>query len=108
VKHVLPNLVEFRSVALELLQSDWAGLLNTTIVTSIFFLILSYRHFNTREKCIQFSTLLTNTLAQSLLLRGEIAVCSEIYTIHINTMCGHSIEIFFMLNLAVHVATTEL
>jgi len=63
---------------------------------------------NTKEESTQFSTLVTNTLAKSVLLTGEIAVCSEIYTKHINTLCGDSVEILLTLNLAVRIVTTEL
>jgi hypothetical protein len=50
------------------------------------FLTFSYRHINTREESFQFSTLVTNTLAQSVLLGEEIAFCSESYIKHINTL----------------------
>jgi hypothetical protein len=36
-----------------------------------------------------------------------IAVCSEIHTKHINTLCGHNVE-FLMLNVVVHIVTTGL
>jgi hypothetical protein len=35
-----------------------------------------------------------------------IAVCSEIHTKHINTLCGQNVE--FVLNLVVHIVTTGL
>jgi len=42
-----------------------------------------------------------------MLYREIIAVCSQIHTKHINTLCGQNVE---MLNvkLMVHIATTEL
>ena len=43
-----------------------------------------------------------------LTLYGEIiAVCSQIHTKHINTLCGQNVE-FFNFKLAVHIATTGL
>jgi len=42
------------------------------------------------------------------MLYGElIAVCSEIHTKHINTLCGQNVE-FFNVILAVHIVTTGL
>jgi hypothetical protein len=42
-----------------------------------------------------------------MLYREIIAVCSEIHTEHINTLCGQNIE-FLMLNLVVSKVTTGL
>jgi hypothetical protein len=42
-----------------------------------------------------------------MLYREIIAVCSEINTKHINTLCGQNVE-FVMLNLAVHTVTAGL
>ena len=39
-----------------------------------------------------------------MLYREITAVCSEIHTKHINTLCGQNVEIF-MLNLVVHILT---
>ncbi len=36
-----------------------------------------------------------------------IAVCSEIHTKHINTLCGHNVELLNV-KLAVHIVTTGL
>jgi hypothetical protein len=42
-----------------------------------------------------------------MLYREIIAVCSEMHTKHINTLCGQNVE-FFMLNLVVYeIATVE-
>ena len=42
------------------------------------------------------------------MLYGEIiAVCSQIHTKHINTLCGQNVD-FVVLNLVVHKATTGL
>jgi hypothetical protein len=41
-----------------------------------------------------------------MLYREIIAVCSEIHTKHINTLCGQNVE-FVMLNPAVRTVTTE-
>jgi len=40
-----------------------------------------------------------------MLHREIIAVCSQIHTQHINTLCGQKVE-FFNVKLAVHIATT--
>jgi len=40
-----------------------------------------------------------------MLYREIIAVCSQIHTKHINTLCGQYVE-FFNLKLAVHIVTT--
>jgi len=42
-----------------------------------------------------------------MLYREIIAVCSQIHTIHINTLCGQNIE-FVSVKLAVHIVTTRL
>jgi len=42
-----------------------------------------------------------------MLYREIIAVCSEIHTKHINTVCGMNVEIE-TLNLVVHIVTTGL
>jgi hypothetical protein len=39
--------------------------------------------------------------------REMIAVCSEIHTNHINTMCGQNVELFSV-KLVVHIVTTGL
>jgi hypothetical protein len=39
--------------------------------------------------------------------REIIAVCSQIHTKHINTLCGQNVE-FFNINLVVHILTTGL
>jgi len=41
-----------------------------------------------------------------MLCREIIAVCSQINTKHINTLCGQNVE--FVLNLVVHIVTTWL
>jgi hypothetical protein len=46
--------------------------------------------------------------SQLVLHREIIAVCYEIHTEHINTLCGQNVEFFFMLNLVVHIVTTWL
>jgi hypothetical protein len=42
-----------------------------------------------------------------MLYREIIAVCSEIHTKHINTMCGQNVE-FVYVNLVVRIVTTGL
>ena len=42
-----------------------------------------------------------------MLYREIIAVCSQIHTKHINTVCGQNVE-FFNVKLAVHIVTTGL
>ena len=42
-----------------------------------------------------------------MLRREVIAVCSEIHTKHINTLCGQNVELLNV-KLAVHIVTTEL
>jgi len=42
-----------------------------------------------------------------MLYREVIAVCSEIHTKHINTLCGQNAE-FVNVNLVVHILTTFL
>ena len=45
--------------------------------------------------------------SQLMLYREIIAVCSQIHTDHINTLCGQNVE-FLNVKLAVHIVTTEL
>jgi hypothetical protein len=40
-----------------------------------------------------------------MLYREIIAVCSQIHTKHINTLCGQNVELLNV-NLAVHIVTT--
>ena len=40
-----------------------------------------------------------------MLYREIIAVCSQIHTKHLNTLCGQNVE-FCVLNLVVHIITT--
>jgi len=42
-----------------------------------------------------------------MLYRELIAVCSQIHTKHINTVCGHNVE-WLNAKLAVHIVTTGL
>jgi hypothetical protein len=42
-----------------------------------------------------------------MLYREIIAVCSEIHTKHINTLCGQNVE-FLNVKLVVHIVTTKL
>jgi len=42
-----------------------------------------------------------------MLHRKIIAVCSQIYTIHINTLCGQNVELL-KVKLVVHIVTTGL
>ena len=42
-----------------------------------------------------------------MLCREIIAVCSQIRTTHINTLCGHNVELLNV-KLAVHIVTTGL
>jgi len=42
-----------------------------------------------------------------MLYREKIAVCSQIHTKHINTLCGQNVE-FVNVELVVHVVTTGL
>jgi leucyl aminopeptidase (aminopeptidase T) len=41
-----------------------------------------------------------------MLYREIIAVCSQIYTKHINTLCGQNVELLNV-KLAVHIVTTD-
>jgi hypothetical protein len=43
-----------------------------------------------------------------MLYREIIAVCSQIHTKRINTLCGQNIEFFLLLNLLVRIITTGL
>ena len=43
-----------------------------------------------------------------MLHREIIAVCSEIHTIHINTIRGQNVEFLLMSKLEAHIVTTEL
>ena len=45
--------------------------------------------------------------SQLMLYREIIAVCSQIHTKHINTLCGQKVE-FVNIKLAVHIVTTGL
>jgi len=45
--------------------------------------------------------------SQLMLYREIIAVCSEIHTEHINTLCGQKVELLNV-KLAVHIVTTGL
>ena len=42
-----------------------------------------------------------------MLYRETMAVCSEIHTKHINTVCGQNVQLLIV-KLAVHIATTGL
>jgi len=42
-----------------------------------------------------------------MLYREIVAVCSEIHTRHINTLCGHHVELLNV-KLVVHIVTTGL
>ena len=42
-----------------------------------------------------------------MLFREKIAVCSQIYTKHTNTLCGQNVG-FLNVNLVVHIVTTGL
>jgi len=43
--------------------------------------------------------------SQLMLYREIMAVCSEIHTEHINTVCGHNVELLNV-KLVVHIVTT--
>jgi len=45
--------------------------------------------------------------SQLMLYREIIAVCCQIHTKHINTVCGQNVELL-NINLAVHIVTTVL
>ena len=45
--------------------------------------------------------------SQLMLYREIMAVCSEIHTKHINTLCGQNVE-FLNVKMAVHIVTTGL
>ena len=45
--------------------------------------------------------------SQLMLYRGIIAVCSQIHSKHINTLCGQNVELLNV-KLAVHIVTTGL
>ena len=55
---------------------------------------------------IERSDLVIKT-SQLMLCREIMAVCSEIHTKHINTVCGQNVE-FLNVKLAVHIVTTGL
>jgi len=57
-----------------------------------------YRAVNTLYLCYKTS--------QSMLYREIIAVCSEIHTKHINTLCGQNVE--FVVNPVLHIVTSGL
>jgi hypothetical protein len=59
-------------------------------------LTVAFRNFRTRLKANQL-----------ILYREIIAVCSQIQTKHINTVCGQNVELFNV-KLAVHIVTTGL
>ena len=58
-----------------------------------------YRAVNTLRLCYKTS--------QLMLYREIMAVCSEIHTKHINTVCGQNVELLNV-KLAVHIVTTGL
>jgi hypothetical protein len=58
--------------------------LNTTIHLNSTYLLSPYRAVNTLRLGLKTSQLMLN--------REIIAVCSEIYTKHINTVCGQNVE----------------
>jgi hypothetical protein len=60
-------------------------------------ILIPYRAVNTPLSVIQTS--------QLMLYRETIAVCSEIHTKHINTLCGQNVELLNV-KLAVHIVTT--
>jgi hypothetical protein len=43
-----------------------------------------------------------------MLYNEIIAVCSQIHTTHINTLCGQNVELLNVKNLVVHIVTTGL
>ena len=59
-------------------------------------LIVGFRNFGKAPKADQLK-----------LYREIIAVCSEIHTKHINTLCGQNVELLNV-KLAVHIVTTGL
>ena len=56
--------------------------------------------------CSKYCVLVIKT-SQLMLYREIIAVCSEIHTKHINTLCGQNVELLNV-KLAVHIVTTGL
>jgi hypothetical protein len=59
---------------------------------------------NHRAEEVSISVIKTSQLT---LYREIIAVCSEIHTKHINTLCGQNVE-FVSVELVVHIVTTSL
>ena len=57
-----------------------------------------------RKKTLSVSFIKTNQL---MLYREIIAVCSQIHTKHINTLCGQNVELLNV-KLVVHIVTTGL
>jgi len=67
-----------------------------TVVSFVRQLRLTYSTVNTLRLVIKTS--------QLMLYREIIAVCSEIHTKHINTVCGQNVE-FVNVKLVVHIVT---
>ena len=63
-------------------------------------MLLTAWFYNRKSVCI------TKT-SQLMLYREIMAVCSEIHTKHINTLCGQNVELLNV-KLAVHIVTTGL
>jgi len=57
--------------------------------------------------CSKHSLYLVIKTSQLMLYREIIAVCSQIHTKHINTLCGENVELLNV-KLAVHIVTTGL
>jgi proteasome assembly chaperone (PAC2) family protein len=62
-------------------------------------MILTLRHGYTNQSVTQTS--------QLILYREIIAICSEIHTKHINTLCGQNVELLNV-KLVVHIVTIGL
>ena len=70
---------------------------NTLLITLMIFktkIYLNYRHIKTQS--VQSSTHSVSVIQTSelMLYREIIAVCSQIHTKHINTLCGQNVELY--------------
>ena len=70
-------------------------------------------HYRIRRAKVRISDTMPSILlsviktSQLMLCREIMAVCSEIHTKHINTVCGQNVELLNV-KLAVHIVTTGL
>ena len=67
--------------------------------------VLLYIHTDSPYRAV--NTVLFTKTSQLMLYKEIIAVCSQIHTKHINTLCGQNVELLNV-KLAVHIVTTGL